>query len=52
MNAEARNVSRWRSPDEQPEVIRDRIEWNPAGATRPLAFDLNNLFDEAAWPRQ
>jgi Uma2 family endonuclease len=37
-------VERWRPHDERPEVLRERLEWRPDGATEPLVIDLRALF--------
>lgn len=37
-------------PDGEDVVVRDELEWSPAGATRSLVIDLRSLFDEAVGP--
>lgn len=39
-------IERWRPDDERPEVLHERIEWLPDGATGPLALHLTALFAE------
>ena len=46
-NAEARVVSRWRSPDAPGEVFSDRVPWHPAGMPAALVVDLSELFEDA-----
>jgi Uma2 family endonuclease len=44
---EARNVMRWRDRAEPGEVLSERLEWHPTGATEPLIINLPELFDRA-----
>jgi len=44
LDLDARVVERWRPGDERPEVLRESIEWRPAGARAPLAVALPALF--------
>ena len=39
-------LERWRPEDERPEIITDRIEWQPDPAQPPLAIELPALFRE------
>ena len=39
----ARFVERWRPEDDQPEILTDRISWQPDPAQPPLEFDLAGL---------
>jgi hypothetical protein len=43
-------VERWRPLDERPEIVDDRLTWQPDGATEPLEIDLPQLFTEI-WGR-
>ena len=43
-------VERWRPGGGEPEIVRDRLEWNPAGATEPLVIDFRALFDRCGAP--
>ena len=47
LNAEARNLSRWRGAADPGEVLSARVEWDPAGMAAPLVIDLPAFFDEA-----
>jgi Uma2 family endonuclease len=47
LNAEARNLSRWRGAADPGEVLSARVAWHPAGMARPLVIDLPAFFDEA-----
>ena len=47
VNAEARNVSRWRGADDPGEVLSERLAWHPAGMPEPLVVDLPAFFDDA-----
>ena len=42
-----RSFERWRPDDAEPEVLTDRIAWQPPGTTRPLVIDIAALFAEA-----
>jgi Uma2 family endonuclease len=44
VDLDARVVERWRPTQERPELLRDAIEWAPAGRD-PLHIDLLALFD-------
>jgi Uma2 family endonuclease len=37
-------IERWRPDDERPEVLTDRIEWQPAGAEEALVLELPAFF--------
>jgi hypothetical protein len=50
VDLEAALVERWRPGDIEPEIIRERLEWNPAGATDPLVINLRELFDRCGAP--
>ena len=47
LNAEARNLSRWRGAADPGEVLSARVEWQPAGMPEPFVLDLPRFFDEA-----
>lgn len=46
VDLDARAVERWRPNDERPEVLDERLTWNPEGAANPLALDLPPYFRE------
>lgn len=41
---ERRQVERWRPGRDEPEVLEERLRWEPAGAAAPLELDLRQLF--------
>lgn len=46
VDLDSRLVERWRPADERPEVIEERLVWQPESATEPLVVDLPALFAE------
>ncbi len=44
VDLDARAVERWRPEERAPEVLRERLEWRPAGSAAPLLLDLTALF--------
>ena len=46
-NIEQCSVSRFIGPDGQGEVLTDRLEWRPEGASESFGLDLPSFFDEA-----
>ena len=50
VDLDAALVERWRPGDTEPEVIRERLEWKPGGASEPLVIDLRELFDQCGSP--
>jgi Uma2 family endonuclease len=44
-----RGVERWRSSDEQPEVVTDVLEWKPRDGIEPLRINLPELFPSALY---
>jgi Uma2 family endonuclease len=47
LNAEARNLSRWRDAADPGDVLSERVEWHPTGMAAPLVIDLPRFFDDA-----
>jgi Uma2 family endonuclease len=47
VDGDARVVERWRPEDKRPEMIIDRLEWQPDAAVAPLIIDLPKLFASA-----
>ena len=47
VDLDSRLVERWRPSAERPAIARNRLEWNPEGASEPLVIDLEALFAEA-----
>ena len=48
VDLDARVVERWRPTDDRPEILDERVRWQPEGASEPLEIDLPRLFD-AVW---
>ncbi len=44
VDLDARMVERWRPGDERPEVLSERLEWQPETAVAPLTIDLVRFF--------
>jgi len=44
VDADAQSIERWRPGDARPEIITDRIEWRPEGASEPLVIELEAFF--------
>jgi Uma2 family endonuclease len=44
VDVDARLIERWRPGDERPEILTERIEWTPAGASEPLVIELSEFF--------
>lgn len=47
VDLEAALVERWRPGDVEPEIIRERLDWMPDGASEPFVIDLRELFNES-----
>lgn len=52
VDTDARLVERWRPEDDHPEILDERLDWNPAGAPGPLVIDLPGLFARAHGERE
>ncbi len=46
VDCDARLIERWRPGDERPEILTERIEWQPAPAPEALVIDLAEYFRE------
>ena len=46
VDVDARLIERWRPEDERPEILDERVVWQPAAATEPLAIELESVFRE------
>jgi len=44
VDVDAEIVERWRPGDERPEILTDRLEWQPSAEHAPLAIDLDGYF--------
>ena len=47
VDPDLKQIERWRAGDEQPEILRDRLEWRPTEAVPALAIDLMRLFSRS-----
>ena len=47
IDADARNVLRWRGTSDPGEILSERITWHAAGAGSPMVLVLDEFFDEA-----
>jgi Uma2 family endonuclease len=45
VDLDARLVERTRAGEERPEILDQKLEWSPAGATEPLFLDLGEFFE-------
>jgi Uma2 family endonuclease len=46
VDLDARLVERWRPDDQRPEILTDRVEWQPVGSLPPLVMGLGDYFSE------
>ena len=46
VDLDARLVERWRPGDQRPEVLAERLEWQPEASVPPLVVDLAAFFRE------
>ncbi len=46
VDTDARLIERWRPQDDRPEILAERIEWQPDYGLPPLAIDLEAYFKE------
>ncbi|HET8649066.1 MAG TPA: Uma2 family endonuclease [Gemmatimonadales bacterium] len=44
IDIDGRSAEAWRPESVQPELIRDRLTWHPAGAAEPFVMGLEELF--------
>ena len=44
IDVDAQLVERWRPADERPEILTDRLEWQPSAEHAPLSIDLDAYF--------
>ena len=44
VDLDAALFERWRPGDERPEILREHIDWWPAGAAAPFQLDLSSFF--------
>lgn len=44
VDVDARLIERWRPEDARPEIVTERLEWQPDSAQPPLVLDLPSLF--------
>jgi hypothetical protein len=50
VDLDARLVERWRPADEQPEVIRETLQWVAAGIPEPVSLQLPAIFAKMLGP--
>jgi Uma2 family endonuclease len=48
VDLDARMVERWRPDDATAELLRERLEWRPAGSVAPMLLELNPFFAKVA----
>ena len=48
VDLDARLIERWRPREERPEILRDRLEWKPEGATEPFRVELGDFFSRVS----
>ena len=46
VDPDARVIERWRPEDSRPEILVNRIGWQPAGAAEPMTIELGEFWDE------
>ena len=46
VDVDARLIERWRPDDERPEILTERIEWQPEPGLPPLVVELEEYFRE------
>lgn len=46
VDLDARLIERWRPDDERPEILEDRLTWQPEASGSALELDLRALFAE------
>lgn len=44
VDLDGRFVERWRRGAERPDILRERLDWMPPGATGPLVLELEEIF--------
>lgn len=47
VDLDSRQAERWQPNEQRPEVVRDRLVWQPGGATAPLTLELAELWHAA-----
>lgn len=47
IDLDARTIDRWRPEDDRPELLSERIEWQPEPTVPPLVIDLADYFADA-----
>ena len=46
VDPDARVIERWRPEDTRPEILIDRVTWQPEGAGEPMTIELAKFWDE------
>jgi len=44
----SQTVERWTPDEERPELLAERLVWNPAGTSEPFVLDLGQFFKDVA----
>lgn len=47
VDADAWCIERWWRGDDRPEIVMEKLEWQPEGAGEALVIDVQRLFEEA-----
>ena len=50
VDPDARTVERWQPNDERPEILEDKLIWQPAEVQEPFVLDIVELFREVLDP--
>ena len=50
IDPDARTVERWQPNDERPEILEDKLIWQPGDVQEPFALDIVELFREVLDP--
>lgn len=48
VDVDSRLFQRWLPGDDRPEILTERLVWQPEGAGEPLGIDLEEYFDEVS----
>ncbi|MGH7515834.1 MAG: Uma2 family endonuclease [Gemmatimonadales bacterium] len=50
VDLDSRLIERWRPEDERPEILRDKLVWQPPGSSEVAEIDLAKFFAEVSGP--
>jgi Uma2 family endonuclease len=51
VDLDVRTVERWHPADDAPELLREQLEWRPAGSRAPMLLELSAFFAKVAGER-